>query len=61
MAKSKSAKTPEKVDLGIYLEEVQAKAFEIYQKRIDAGIPGDEMGDWFAAELEVKKKHNLDV
>ena len=64
MAKAKTSKAASatgKVDLGIYLEEVQAKAFEIYQERVDKGIPGDEMGDWFQAESAVKKLHNLDV
>jgi hypothetical protein len=64
MAKAKTPKAssaPEKVDLGVYLEEVQAKAFEIYQTRTQNGIAGDEMGDWFQAELAVKKLHNLDV
>ena len=42
-----------------FLSDVHTRAFEIYQERIAKGVPGDSMSDWFQAEKEMKKKHNI--
>lgn len=54
-----AAKKATKPDLKEFLEEVQQKAYELYQERLRSGIAGDEMADWFEAEKAIKEKYKL--
>jgi hypothetical protein len=54
-----AAKRTKKPDLKAFLEEVEKKAYELYQKRIESGISSDEISDWFQAENEIKEKYKL--
>jgi hypothetical protein len=49
----------EEISIGKYGEEVSKKAEEVYEKRIAAGKPGDELSDWLKAEKEIKKKYSI--
>jgi hypothetical protein len=40
-----------------FMEEIRARANEIYLER--AGGPGDDLSDWLQAEREVKKKYKI--
>jgi hypothetical protein len=53
------AKKAVKPDLKDFLEEVKKKAFEVYQERIQSGVAGDDIADWFQAEKEIKAKYKL--
>jgi len=53
------AKKTKKPDLKNFLEEVEKRAYELYQERIKSGISGDDMADWFQAEKEIKEKYQL--
>ncbi|MBN1882291.1 MAG: DUF2934 domain-containing protein [Deltaproteobacteria bacterium] len=62
-AKTKAA-TPKKparkkVDLGEFLEEIRARAHEIFEQRTRDGISGDDLSDWLQAEAEIKKKYKI--
>ena len=46
-------------DLKDFLEEVEKKAYELYQERIKSGVAGDDIYDWFQAEKEIKEKYKL--
>ncbi|MGD2034553.1 MAG: hypothetical protein PVF73_05815 [Bacteroidales bacterium] len=35
-------------------EVIQQRAEQIYQDRLQTGIPGDELSDWLQAEKELK-------
>ncbi len=48
-----------KVDLSNFLEEIKAKAYDIFEERDRNGQPGNEMSDWLAAEAEIKRKYNI--
>jgi len=54
-----AAKKTKKPDLQDFLVEVQKKAYDLYQERMESGVSGDEMSDWFAAEKEIKEKYQL--
>ena len=54
-----AAKKTIKPDLKDFLEEVEKKAYELYQKRIKSGVAGDDISDWFLAEKEIKEKYKL--
>lgn len=54
-----AAKRTKKPDLKAFLEEVEKKAYELYQKRIESGVSSDEISDWFQAEKEIKEKYKL--
>jgi len=54
-----AAKRTKKPDLKAFLEEVEKKAYELYQKRIKSGVSSDEIYDWFQAEKEIKEKYKL--
>jgi hypothetical protein len=55
-AAAKKTKNP---DLKDFLAEVETKAFELYQERITSGVSGDEISDWFNAEIAIKEKYKL--
>lgn len=62
-AKTKAA-TPKKpagkkVELGAFLEEIRARAHEIFEQRARDGVGGDDLSDWLQAEAEIKKKHKI--
>jgi hypothetical protein len=38
-------------------QEIRQLAYELHLKRVEAGVAGDEMSDWIAAEAEVRKRH----
>ena len=40
-----------------FMEEIRARAAEIYRHRGYA--PGDALSDWLQAEKEIKKKHGI--
>ena len=40
-----------------FMEEIRARAEEIYQHR--GNVPGDALSDWLQAEKEIKKKHGI--
>ena len=54
-----TAKKTIKPDLKDFLEEVEKKAYELYQERIKSGVAGDDIYDWFQAEKEIKEKYKL--
>lgn len=56
---SSAAKQTEKLELKDFLQEVEAKAYDLYQERIKSGKAGDDIADWFQAEKEIKSKYNL--
>ena len=35
---------------------VEQRAYEIYMKRVSAGTPGDQIGDWLQAESEIRSE-----
>ena len=35
-------------------EQVRTRAFEIYQTRMRAHVPGDQLSDWLQAERELR-------
>jgi len=39
--------------------EIAARAHQLYEERLAARRPGDDLADWLAAEAEVKKKYKL--
>jgi hypothetical protein len=41
------------------LDEVEIKAYNLYQERVKSGAPGDDIADWFQAEKEIKEKYKL--
>ncbi|MBL8025096.1 MAG: hypothetical protein JNL74_01725 [Fibrobacteres bacterium] len=55
-AKSTVKDTPRLED---FINEVKAKAFDIYLRRVEKGEPGDEIGDWSYAEKEIKTKYGI--
>lgn len=59
MAKKKGEEGDKKVDLSMFLNEIQVAAHEIFWERQKKGKAGDQMSDWLAAEEKIKKKHNL--
>jgi hypothetical protein len=56
---SSAAKKTVKPDLKDFLEEVEKKAYDLYQERLKSGAPIDDIADWFQAEKEIKEKYNL--
>jgi hypothetical protein len=54
-----AAKKTAKPDLKKFLDEVENKAYELYQKRIKSGVSGDDISDWFQAEKEIKEHYKL--
>jgi len=54
-----AVKKTKKPNLQDFLVEVQKKAYDLYQERMESGVSGDEMSDWFAAEKEIKEKYQL--
>lgn len=48
-----------KPDLKYFLEEVEKRAYDLYQERIKSNVSGDEMSDWFQAEKEIKEIYKL--
>jgi hypothetical protein len=54
-----AAKRIKKPNLKVFLEEVEKKAYELYQERIKSGVSSDEISDWFQAEKEIKEKYKL--
>ncbi len=57
--KESIAKQKIKPDLDAFLEEVEKKAYDLYQERIKSGLPCDDIADWFQAEKEIKEKYKL--
>ena len=56
---SSAAKKAETLELRDYLQEVEARAYDLYQERIKSGKACDDIADWFQAEKEIKEKYNL--
>jgi len=56
---AQAAKNPAKPELKDFLQEVEQKAYDLYQERSKSGLPGDDIADWFKAEKEIKEKYNL--
>jgi hypothetical protein len=56
-ATKKKAAPPPSVNLEDFMEEIRARANEIYLERADG--PGDDLSDWLQAEKEVKKKYKI--
>jgi hypothetical protein len=55
--KSTASPASPKVNLQDFMEEIRARANEIYLKRGNA--PGDELSDWLEAEKDIKKKYKI--
>ena len=53
------AKKTAKPDLKDFLQEVEKRAYELYEARMNSGMPSDDMADWFQAEKEIKAKYKL--
>ena len=54
-----AAKKTVKPDLKDFLAEVEKRAYELYEERMNSGVPCDDIADWFAAENEIKAKYSL--
>ena len=54
-----AAKKTTKPNLKECLDEVEIKAYDLYQERVKSGAPGDDIADWFQAEKEIKEKYKL--
>ncbi|GAB4221606.1 MAG: hypothetical protein Kow009_11830 [Spirochaetales bacterium] len=39
-------------------EQIRAKAYEFYLRRISTGEPGDDLSDWLRAEAEIKQQYH---
>jgi DNA relaxase NicK len=59
MAKKAIVKTNNKSEYELFLNEVQKKSYEIYEKRLQNDQNGDQLSDWLKAELELKSKFNI--
>jgi hypothetical protein len=46
-----------KVDLRTFMNELNKRAYEIFQQR--GGSHGSDLNDWLAAERELKKKYGI--
>lgn len=53
---AKKTTKPELID---FLREVEKRAYELYEERMNSGAPSDDMADWFQAEKEIKAKYKL--
>lgn len=43
-----------------FLKEVQKKSYEIYLRRTQDNLSGDQLSDWLKAESEMKTKYHVD-
>jgi hypothetical protein len=65
MAKKTESSTIEKkkstsnVDLQKFLKEVETRAYELYEKRVESNAKGDEFSDWLKAEADIKAKYKI--
>jgi hypothetical protein len=48
---------PREVNLQGYMDEIRARAKEIYLQRGNG--PGDDLSDWLQAEREIKNKYGI--
>ena len=55
----KTQKKSVKMNINQFTGEIQKRAYEIYQSRINGNLPGDSMSDWLQAENEIKLKYQL--
>ena len=55
--KKPSPKANSDLKLEDFIEEIRARAAEIYKHRGNA--PGDALSDWLQAEKEIKKKYGI--
>jgi hypothetical protein len=39
-----------------HAEQVHARAYEIYSRRVAQGVPGNELSDWLQAESEFRRE-----
>jgi hypothetical protein len=53
----KTKAAPPAPKLEDFIDEIRARANEIYIQR--AGGPGDDLSDWLQAEREIKNKYNI--
>jgi len=60
MAKSVKKETKTNVNLNQFLNEVEKRAYEIYENRIKNNIAGSDFTDWLQAEKEIKAKYKID-
>ncbi len=56
---SSASKKTANPSLKEFLDEVEKKAYDLYQERVKSGTPGDDIADWFQAEKEIKEKYKL--
>ena len=54
-----TTKKTAKPDLKDFLQEVEKRAYELYEDRRNSGTPSDDIADWFQAEKEIKAKYKL--
>jgi hypothetical protein len=45
--------------LNTFLEQVKMCAFDLYNERVKANRPGDELQDWLKAEALIKAKYKM--
>ncbi len=50
---TKKTTTSVKAKRKVPFEDIQKRAQEIYQKRMEQNVPGDELSDWVQAEREL--------
>lgn len=60
MAKNVKKETKKEIDLNQFLNEVEKRAYEIYENRIKNNIAGSDFTDWLQAEKEIKGKYQID-
>lgn len=55
--KRSTKKTGKKIDINEFFDEIEKRAYEIFEERMKTNIPGDDMSDWIQAENEVREKY----
>jgi hypothetical protein len=54
---SKAPKRAAKTSMKPTEDQIRIRAYHLYQRRVAAGIAGDEAADWIEAERELLKRN----
>lgn len=52
-----TTKASKKIDINEFFDEIEKRAYEIFEERMVKNIPGDDMSDWIQAENEVRDRY----
>lgn len=55
--KRSTKKSSKKIDINKFFDEIEKRAYEIFEERMKNKVPGDDMSDWIQAENEVREKY----